>query len=204
MMKVVKHIYPVFEQLVSRESKEWLLQQHAKVIWFTGLSGSGKTTLAKEVEKVLYEMGHLTMLIDGDNVRTGLNNNLGFSEEDRKENIRRVAESAKLFLNCGVITICCFVSPTTEMRKIASDIIGEDDFVEIFVNTPVELCEERDTKGLYAKARKGEIKDFTGINAPFESPTSPALEVKTADREVEGCVDELLKFIVPLVQHESH
>ena len=204
MMKVVKHIYPVFEQLVSRESKEWLLQQNAKVIWFTGLSGSGKTTLAKEAEKVLYEMGHLTMLIDGDNVRTGLNSNLGFSEEDRTENIRRVAETAKLFMNCGVITICCFVSPTIAMRKLASDIIGEDDFLEIFVNTPIEVCEARDTKGLYVKARKGEIADFTGISAPFEAPTTPALEIKTAEKDVEECVDDLLKFLVPLVQHEGH
>jgi len=202
-MKVVRHIYPVFDQLVSRESKEWLLQQRAKVIWFTGLSGSGKTTLAKDIEKVLYEMGHMTMLLDGDNVRAGINNNLGFSAEDRLENIRRIAEVAKLFLNSGVITICCFVSPTEELRRLAAGIIGPQDFIEVYVNTPLEECERRDVKGLYAKARRGEIPDFTGISAPFEAPAKPTIEIKTEGRSAEACVKELLKHIVPLIQHEN-
>ena len=204
MMKVIRrHIYPVFDQLVQRESKEWLLQQRAKVIWFTGLSGSGKTTLARDMEKVLYEMGHMTMLLDGDNVRAGINSNLGFSPEDRYENIRRIAEVAQLFLNSGVITICCFVSPTEELRKMAADIIGEKDFVEVYVNTPLEECERRDVKGLYAKARKGEIPDFTGISAPFEVPQNPAIEIKTEGRSTEACVKELLRHIVPMLQHED-
>ena len=202
-MKVVRHIYPVFDQLVSRDSKEWLLQQRAKVIWFTGLSGSGKTTIAKNAEKVLYEMGHMTMLLDGDNVRAGINNNLGFSPEDRRENIRRIAEAAKLFLDCGIVTLCCFVSPTEDLRQLAADIIGPVDFVEVYVNTPLEECEKRDVKGLYAKARKGEIPDFTGISAPFEAPAKPSLQLKTQGRTEDECVKELLKFLVPLLQHEG-
>lgn len=203
-MKVVpRHIYPVFDQLVQRESKEWLLQQRAKVIWFTGLSGSGKTTLARDMEKVLYEMGHMTMLLDGDNVRAGINSNLGFSAEDRYENIRRIAEVAKLFLDSGVITICCFVSPTEELRQLAAGIIGPHDFIEVYVNTPLEECERRDVKGLYAKARKGEIPDFTGISAPFEAPANPAIEIKTKGRTEDECVKELLRHIVPLLQHEE-
>jgi adenylylsulfate kinase len=203
MMKVVKHIYPVFDQLVSRESKEWLLQQRSRVVWFTGLSGSGKTTIARDAEKVLYEMGHMTMLLDGDNVRAGINNNLGFSADDRRENIRRIAEAAKLFMDCGIITLCCFVSPTEELRQLAASIVGPGDFIEIYVNTPIEECEKRDVKGLYAKARKGEIADFTGISAPFEPPLHPALEINTAHCKEEECVQELLKFLVPLLQHED-
>jgi adenylylsulfate kinase len=199
-MKEVRHIYPVFDQLVSRESKEWLLQQHSRVVWFTGLSGSGKTTIAKEAEKVLYEMGHTTMLLDGDNVRSGINNNLGFSHEDRRENIRRIAEASKLFLDCGIITLCCFVSPTEELRQLAKSIIGPKDFIEVYVNAPIEECERRDVKGLYAKARKGEIADFTGISAPFEAPSHPALELKTQGRKEEDCVKELLNFLLPIVR----
>jgi adenylylsulfate kinase len=202
-MKVVRHIYPVFDQLVSRESKEWLLQQRARVIWFTGLSGSGKTTIARDAEKVLYEMGHTTMLLDGDNVRAGINNNLGFSPDDRRENIRRIAEAAKLFLDCGIITFCCFVSPTEDLRLLAASIIGSEDFIEVYVNTSMEECEKRDVKGLYAKARKGEITDFTGIGAPFEVPAHPAMQIKTEGRTEEQCVKELLKFIVPWLQHDG-
>ena len=199
-MKTERHIYPVFDQLVSRESKEWLLQQHSRVVWFTGLSGSGKTTIAKEAEKALYEMGHITMLLDGDNVRSGINNNLGFSPEDRLENIRRIAEAAKLFLDCGIITLCCFVSPTEELRLMAKSIIGPKDFIEVYVNTPLEECERRDVKGLYAKARKGEIADFTGISAPFEAPSHPALELKTQGRKEEDSVKELMNFLLPIVR----
>jgi adenylylsulfate kinase len=189
--------------MVSRDSKEWLLQQRSKVVWFTGLSGSGKTTIAKEAEKVLYEMGHMTMLLDGDNVRAGINNNLGFSPDDRMENIRRIAEAAKLFLDCGIVTLCCFVSPTEELRQLACNIIGTNDFIEVYISTPLEECERRDVKGLYAKARKGEIAEFTGISAPFEPPSHPAFEIKTEGRSEEECVKELLKFLVPLFQHEG-
>ncbi|PCJ80136.1 MAG: adenylyl-sulfate kinase [Flavobacteriales bacterium] len=202
-MKAEKgNIFSVFDEILQREDKEKLLEQRAKVIWMTGLSGSGKTTVAKGLEKELHEKGFLTQLLDGDNVRTGINNNLGFSEEDRSENIRRIAEIAKLFLNCGIITICCFVSPTIEIRKMAKEIIGELNFLEVFVNTPLEICEQRDTKGLYAKARNGEIKDFTGISAPFEEPKSPDFELNTNEAEEES-VNSLLEFILPKIKLEN-
>lgn len=175
-----KNIFPT-NGILKRASKEVLLGQKGICIWFTGLSGSGKTTIAIELEKQLNLKGLLTQVLDGDNIRTGINSNLGFNDEDRIENIRRIAEVTKLFVNCGVITICCFVSPTNEIRAIAKQIIGEKDFVEVFVNTPLEICEKRDVKGLYAKARKGEVKDFTGISAPFEVPLSPGIELNTAD-----------------------
>ncbi|MBN8696534.1 MAG: adenylyl-sulfate kinase [Bacteroidetes bacterium] len=174
------NIFPT-NGILERASKELLLGQKGICIWFTGLSGSGKTTIAIELEKQLNLKGLLTQVLDGDNIRTGINSNLGFSDEDRIENIRRIAEVTKLFVNCGIITICCFVSPTNEIRAIAKQIIGEKDFVEVFVNTPLEICEKRDVKGLYAKARKGEVKDFTGISAPFEAPLSPEMELNTAN-----------------------
>ncbi len=174
------NIFPT-NGILERASKEVLLGQKGICIWFTGLSGSGKTTIAIELEKQLHLKGLLTQVLDGDNIRTGINNNLGFSEEDRIENIRRISEVTKLFVNCGVITICCFVSPTNEIRSMAKNIIGEKDFVEVYVNTPIEVCEQRDVKGLYAKARKGEVKDFTGISAPFDVPGSPEIELKTGE-----------------------
>lgn len=197
-----ENIHP-FNQLLPRESKEALLQQRAKVLWFTGLSGSGKSTIAKGLEEVLHQKGFLVVVLDGDNVRTGINNNLGFSEDDRKENIRRIAEVAKLFLQNGVIVICCFVSPTEDIRAQAKSIIGEKDFVEIFVNTPMEECENRDVKGLYAKARKGEIKDFTGVNAPFEIPLNPDLEIQTTNKSVTESVSEAAEFILPLIKSQK-
>ena len=194
-----ENIHP-FNHLLPRESKEQLLNQCAKVLWFTGLSGSGKSTIAKGLEEQLYAKGFFSVVLDGDNVRTGINNNLGFSEDDRKENIRRIAEAAKLFLQNGVIVICCFVSPTNEIRNLAKAIIGADDFEEIFVNTPIEECEKRDVKGLYAKARNGEIKDFTGVNAPFEIPANPDLEIQTKNKSVEENVSEVFNFIQPLIK----
>jgi adenylylsulfate kinase len=194
------NIHPIFDRLLPRESKEQLLQQKAKVIWFTGLSGSGKSTIAQMLEKKLHEMGLLVMVLDGDNVRAGINNNLGFSDEDRKENIRRIAEVAKLFLQCGVITICCFVSPTNEIRQQAKNIIGEDDFLEVFINTSIEECERRDVKGLYKKARAGEIKDFTGINAPFEAPANADLEIITEGKTVEQSTEEVLQFVLQKIK----
>ncbi|MDB5284666.1 MAG: cysC [Bacteroidota bacterium] len=195
-----EHIHPVFDQLLTREDKEKLLKQKAKVLWFTGLSGSGKSTIAKGLEKTLHEKGFLVMVLDGDNVRAGINNNLGFSDEDRKENIRRIAEVSKLFLQCGVVTICSFVSPTAEIRKMAGEIIGKEDFVEIYVNASLEECEKRDVKGLYAKARKGEIKDFTGISAPFEAPINPDLEIVTEKKTVEESVNEVVNFVLPKIK----
>ncbi len=191
-MKENTHIYPVFDKIVSRKEKEKRLNQRAKVIWFTGLSGSGKTTLASALERNLFEKGYLTQILDGDNIRTGINNNLGFSPEDRMENIRRIAEISKLLINSGVICICAFVSPTEETRKIVRDIVGEKDFLEIFVSTPIEVCESRDVKGLYQKARDGVIKEFTGISAPFEIPEHAILSIDTSDKSVEQCVDILL------------
>ncbi|HTF02517.1 MAG TPA: adenylyl-sulfate kinase, partial [Bacteroidia bacterium] len=174
-----ENIHPVFDRLLQRADREKLLGQKAKVIWLTGLSGSGKSTLAIGLERELHRTGKLVYVLDGDNVRTGINSNIGFSEEDRKENIRRIAEVAKLFLEAGVITICSFVSPTEELRAMAKQIIGADNFLEMYVNASLENCEKRDVKGLYAKARKGEIKDFTGIHQAFEAPQHPWLEIKT-------------------------
>ncbi|MBK7148598.1 MAG: adenylyl-sulfate kinase [Bacteroidetes bacterium] len=194
------HIHP-FNHLLPRQSKEALLQQQGKVLWFTGLSGSGKSTIAQGVEAALHQQGYYVVVLDGDNVRTGINNNLGFSEADRTENIRRIAEVAKLFLQNGAIVICCFVSPTRALRALAQSIIGEPDFVEIYVNTPLEECEKRDVKGLYAKARAGEIKDFTGVNAPFEAPENPDLEILTKNKSVEETVTEVIHYIVAAIQN---
>lgn len=191
-----EHIHPIFDHILQRQDKEQLLGQKSMVIWLTGLSGSGKSTIARFVERQLHDKGNLTMLLDGDNVRTGLNNNLGFSEEDRTENIRRIAETAKLFLNCGIITICSFVSPTRAIRAQAREIIGAENFIEVFVNTPLEICEARDVKGLYKKARAGEIKNFTGIDAPFEAPLHPDLDLKTAETTAEECAAQVVSLVL--------
>jgi len=200
MSTTPENIHPVFDRILQRKDKELLLQQKSLVIWMTGLSGSGKTTIAIALEQALNKLGHLTQILDGDNVRTGINNNLGFTEEDRTENIRRIAEVSKLFLNCGIITINCFVSPTIAIRKQAKTIIGKANFVEVFVNTPLEICEQRDVKGLYKKARAGEIKNFTGIDAPFEVPLSPKIDVKTADLSVEEAAHQILEIVLPLIK----
>ncbi len=194
------NIHPTFDQLLNRADKEALLNQQAKVIWLTGLSGSGKTTIANALERQLHAEGFLTQVLDGDNIRTGINNNLGFSSADRKENIRRIAEVAKLFLNCGVITICSFVSPTRVIRGQAQEIIGASDFIEVYVDTPLNICEQRDVKGLYARARKGEIKDFTGIDAPFEAPNGDFIALETANKSVEDTVKELYHQIIALLK----
>lgn len=194
---MASNIYPVFDRIIPREEKEEKLKQKSKVIWFTGLSGSGKTTLATGLERELFAKGFLTQVLDGDNIRSGINNNLGFSTEDRMENIRRIAEISKLFLNCGVICICAFVSPTDEIRKVVKDIIGKNDFLEIFVSTPVEECKKRDTKGLYAKAESGQIKDFTGISAPFDIPQNPVLAIDTTNKTVQISLEELLEKVLP-------
>jgi adenylylsulfate kinase len=195
------NIFPIHDKQLNRSSKEQLLGQRAKVLWFTGLSGSGKSTIAIGVENELHAMGRLTMLLDGDNVRAGINKNLGFSEDDRKENIRRIAEVATLFMDAGVITLCSFVSPTHELRESARAIIGQDDFIEIYVNTPIEICEQRDVKGLYAKARKGEIKDFTGVNAPFEEPVNPEITLSAGNMTGEECVKMVLENIMPKISY---
>ena len=200
MINEGNNIYSVFDEILSKEEKEKMLKQKAKVLWLTGLSGSGKTTIAKVLERDLHLQGFLTQLLDGDNIRAGINNNLGFSEEDRTENIRRIAEVSKLFINCGVITINCFVSPTEQIRNQAKAIIGEENFIEIFINTPLEVCEARDTKGLYAKARNGEVNNFTGISAPFEDPQTPSIKVETENQTVEESANEVLVHILPLIK----
>uniref|UniRef100_UPI003217FE65 adenylyl-sulfate kinase n=1 Tax=uncultured Draconibacterium sp. TaxID=1573823 RepID=UPI003217FE65 len=191
----MKNIHPVFDKIVSREAKETRLKQKAKVIWFTGLSGAGKTTVSAALEKKLFEMGYFTQLLDGDNIRSGINNNLGFSLDDRQENIRRIAEVSKLIMNCGVVVLCAFISPTNEIRNMAKTIIGEDDFIEVFVSTPIEVCEQRDTKGLYEKARKGLIKDFSGINAPFEAPENADVVVDTSVVPLQKSVEKIYEAI---------
>lgn len=198
--KTSQNIFPVFHKIIQREDKEKKLRQKARVIWFTGLSGAGKTTLAKRLEEELFDRGFLVQILDGDNIRSGINNNLSFSEEDRMENIRRIAEVSKLFLNCGVIAINSFISPTREIRHLAMDIVGRGDFIEVFINAPLEVCEERDVKGLYAKARRGEIRDFTGIDSPFENPTEADIEIRTDLLTIEESVEKLLEFILPKIR----
>lgn len=194
-----KHIYPIFDKMLTRMDKERLLKQHGLMLWFTGLSGSGKSTIAIALERELQAHGLLCRILDGDNIRSGINNNLGFSEEDRVENIRRIAEVGKLFVDTGIITLAAFISPNNKLREMAASIIGKDDFLEIYVSTPLEVCEQRDVKGLYAKARRGEIKEFTGISAPFEAPRHPALTLDTSALSLEECVGQLLALILPKI-----
>lgn len=181
--------------MLSREDKEMLLGQKGVMLWFTGLSGSGKSTVAVALERELHRRGRLCRILDGDNIRTGINANLGFSEADRKENIRRIAEVSKLFVDTGIITIAAFISPTEEMRQMAAEIIGRNDFKEIYISTPLEECERRDVKGLYAKARLGEIKNFTGISSPFEAPVAPALSLDTSRLTLQESVAALLHLL---------
>ena len=195
MSTIPENIHPIFDRLVSRQERELFLNQKAKVFWLTGLSGSGKSTIGQAAERLLFNDGRFVQLIDGDNIRSGINNNLGFSLEDRKENIRRISEISKLYLNSGIICINTFVSPTIEIREYAKTIIGEDDYHEVFINTPLEVCESRDVKGLYKKARSGEIKGFTGIDSPYEAPINPNLEIKTANHTIEDSTNILLRFI---------
>lgn len=181
--------------MLSRHDKEQLLGQKGVMLWFTGLSGSGKSTVAIALERELQKRGLLCRILDGDNIRTGINANLGFSADDRRENIRRVAEVAKLFVDTGIITIAAFVSPTEDLRNLAQHIIGKDDFKEIFISTPIEECERRDVKGLYARARRGEVRNFTGISAPFEAPQHPALSLDTSKLSLEESVAQLLQLL---------
>ena len=191
----MSHIYPIFDKMLSRTDKEQLLGQRGVMLWFTGLSGSGKSTVALALERELHRRGRLCRLLDGDNIRAGINANLGFSAEDRRENIRRIAEVAKLFVDTGIITIAAFISPTEEMRSMAAEIIGPEDFKEVYISTPIEECERRDVKGLYAKARRGEIPNFTGISAPFEAPKHPALSLDTSRLSLEESVAQLLRLL---------
>jgi adenylylsulfate kinase len=180
---------------VTKAERSTQKKQTPSILWFTGLSGSGKSTIANALESKLYEMGYHTYLLDGDNIRHGLNKNLGFSDEDRVENIRRIGEVAKLFVDAGIIVMTAFISPFRADRDMVRAIVGEGEFTEIFVDTPLELCEERDPKGLYKKARAGQIKNFTGLDSPYEAPVKPELVIKTAERSVEELADDIVAYL---------
>ena len=199
---MAENIYPIYDRMMTRQDKESLLGQHGIMIWFTGLSGSGKSTVAMGVERELHAQGILCRILDGDNVRAGINNNLGFSAEDRIENIRRIAEIGKLFVQTGVVTLACFVSPTNDIRQMAREIVGKEDFLEVYISTPIEECERRDVKGLYARARKGEVKNFTGISAPFEAPVSPDIAIDTSKIPLEESVRTLTELIIKRVKQQ--
>lgn len=189
------NIFPTADRMLTRADKEALIGQHGAMLWLTGLSGSGKSTIAIALERELQRRGYLCRILDGDNIRSGINANLGFTAADRRENIRRIAEVAKLFVDTGIITIAAFISPTEELRNLARDIIGPADFKEIYISTPLAVCEARDVKGLYARARRGEVKHFTGVSAPFEAPSDPTLTLDTSRLSLEESVGRLLALL---------
>lgn len=200
---MTENIYPIKDIMESRADKERILGQKGVTIWFTGLSGSGKSTVAIALEHLLSSKGFLCRILDGDNIRSGLNSNLGFSETDRTENIRRIAEVCKLFTDTGIITIAAFVSPTNDLRRLARTVVGNDDFVEVYMSTPLSECERRDVKGLYARARKGEVKNFTGISAPFDVPENPTLSIDTTDSNPEKCAEMIYNEIVSRIKPDA-
>ncbi|MEM7184356.1 MAG: adenylyl-sulfate kinase, partial [Spirochaetota bacterium] len=177
--------------ILNKSKRSQLKAQKPYIIWFTGLSGSGKSTLANALEAELYKLSHHTYLLDGDNVRHGLNSDLGFSSQDREENIRRIGEVAKLMVDAGLIVITAFISPFQKDREIVRKMVSPNEFIEVFVNTPLEICEQRDVKGLYKKARNGEIKNFTGIDSPYETPNSPEVEINTSGQSIEHCIKQI-------------
>ncbi len=193
---MAENIYPIYDRMMTRQEREQLLGQKGMMVWMTGLSGSGKSTVALGVERELHKRGLLCRLLDGDNIRDGINRGLGFSPEDRRENIRRIAEVGKLMVDTGIITLACFVSPTEEIREMARNIIGEKDFFEVYLSTPLSECERRDVKGLYARARRGEVKEFTGISAPFEAPEHPALSIDTTTTPLQENVMKVVEMIL--------
>ena len=203
MNKANNHIFPDNIRTISRKEKEKLLCQNSRTIWMTGLSGAGKTTIARELELELSSRGFLSYVLDGDIIRSGISNNLTFTDTDREENIRRIAEVSKLFIDCGIITINCFISPTEAIRAMARNIIGSENFIEVYINAPFEVCEKRDVKGLYLKARKGEIKDFTGIDSVFDRPEIPDIEVKTDITSIEDSVRQVLDYILPIIEYKG-
>jgi len=180
---------------VTRVDRERLNDHKSAVIWFTGLSGSGKSTLAHAVEERLYELGCRAFVFDGDNVRHGLCGDLGFSPRDREENVRRIGEMVKLFVEAGVVALTAFISPFTKDRLRVRDIVPHGDFIEVYCRCPIEVCEQRDTKGLYARARKGEIPEFTGISSPYEAPVNPELIIDTGERPLETCVEQVVAYL---------
>ncbi len=194
-----EHIIP-HDHKVTKQDRNQKSGHDAKVIWFVGLSGSGKSTLADALETYLHNHSYTTYILDGDNIRSGLNNDLDFSAESRKENIRRISEVSKLFVDAGVIVLTAFISPFEEDRKAARNLVGSENFIEVFVNCPLEVCEQRDVKGLYKKARAGEIPNFTGIDSPFEAPSNPDIEVNTAKESLEDCLSQLIEKIEPALK----
>lgn len=199
---MTEHIYP-FQSKISLEQRKSQLFQEPHLVWFTGLSGSGKSTLALRLEHYLYHQGYKVYLLDGDNIRNGLNKDLGFTEQDRKENIRRVGEVAKLMLDAGLIVLCAFISPYEVEREFVKNLIGENKITEVYVNCSLQVCEERDVKGLYAKAREGIIPNFTGISAPYQPPLAPTIEVNTAEESIDHSLHKLITFIEPLLQAQE-
>jgi adenylylsulfate kinase len=195
------NLFTTFHLQLSRKEKEALLNQKGIVVWITGLSGSGKTTLANATEKLFFKEGKLTQLLDGDNIRSGLNKGLGFSLEERTENIRRIAEVAKLFKDSGIITFCAFVSPLDQLNQLARSIVGDKDFFHVYISTPLEECERRDVKGLYARARKGEIQNFTGISDVFEKPSRFELEIDTTNLSVIAASQNLFQRLLSSISH---
>ncbi len=191
-------IFP-FDSKITYERRKEAMMQEPRLIWLTGLSGSGKTTLALRLEHYFFSKGLKVFILDGDNVRNGLCKDLGFSEDDRRENLRRIGEVSKLMLDAGLIVISAFISPCGDDRMTIKKMVGEDRFTEVYVNCPVEICEERDVKGLYAKARKGIIPNFTGISAPYDPPALPDIELWTADETVEESVQKIIKFVEPAI-----
>ncbi len=192
---IPENIFPNTDKLVSRDQREQIWGFKSAVFWFTGLSGSGKSTVAMGVEHALFTRKLWPKMLDGDNIRTGISNNLSFSEEDRAENIRRIAEMSKMFCESNMIVLACFISPTLAIRERARQIIGPRDFYEIYVQAPLDVCEDRDVKGLYKKARAGEIQDFTGISSPYEAPKSPDLVLNTAKESLGESRRKVLQFI---------
>ncbi|WP_375750724.1 adenylyl-sulfate kinase [Vibrio sp. HN007] len=180
---------------VSHDERVALNGHKPAVLWFTGLSGSGKSTVANAVDKMLHDLSCKTYVLDGDNVRHGLNGDLGFSDEDRVENIRRIGEVSKLFVDAGLLVSTAFISPFVADRKMVRSTLAEGEFIEVFIDTPLEVCEQRDPKGLYKKARAGEIKNFTGIDSAYELPESPEIHIRTAEKSIEACAQEVIEYL---------
>jgi adenylyl-sulfate kinase len=196
---MVNYIYPI-QTKVSIDQRHVLLNQIPKLIWFTGLSGSGKSTLAVQLEAQLFKKGFKTYLLDGDNIRSGLNSDLTFSDEGRVENIRRIGEVSKLFLDSGIVVLSAFISPFHADREQVKKIVGKDNFIEVFVDTPIEVCEQRDVKGLYKKARAGEVKNFTGIDSPYEHPKNPDVIIHTDQSSIEESIQILIDAVMPRIE----
>jgi adenylylsulfate kinase len=194
----LNYIYPI-KTKVSIVQRQQLLNQQPKVIWFTGLSGSGKSTLAVQLEAELHALGFKTYLLDGDNIRSGINKDLSFTDEGRIENIRRIGEVSKLFIDAGVIVLSAFISPFTADREHVKKIVGEENYMEVFVHAPLEVCEQRDVKGLYKKARAGEVKNFTGIDSPYEIPEQPDIVINTHEISLDQSIATLLEAVVPII-----